>query len=937
MLIQPLPEDVVAQIKSSTVITSLNAAVCGLLQNSLDSGASKVNISVDYSRGNCTVEDDGCGITPASFEQGGGLGQLHYTSKYPPRPECHGKRGEFLSSLAALSLLSVASHHRDYRTHNSLTIHNSRVISRNLPAPPEQRVLAFMSGTRVGVRDLFGSMPVRVKQRAIEVERAGTSKEFDQLIFKIVSTLLPWPGEVFVSAQDSCARRTVSLQVPSDVGLSRTSGSTGPSIASRTTSLLTQASLLNGENLKLWVPIGATASGISVRGCVSLQPAATKRVQFIALGIQPLLNEHGSNLFYDDVNRMFEISNFGMIEDATIPKDEYPSETQLFTSKQLKPKRGVDRWPMFFLQIMLDSEASLVGVDELLDERRQNVALIADLLQVMTYEFLKKHHFRPKSTAAVERLKRPKRNSAVVPSPPPTGLSAGRRNGQVGRRDGRSPSSHKPRKHIRPPSNTHTDGKQLASPFMFWSKTKPHTQEDPGLKTTGSPTTAQNILAVTRKPENLLFDKSGGLLRKPFDDVADTTTAPGNDPSGNPPCDLEVDTRMGSARDTVVWVDPTSKIKSLIDSRTGFAVKPSARVSKTIQPRPGSNERLGDISRSKRWKPTEAEEHKTTIQATESRIPQVFQAFNSFCCDHGGGNFESRDLGNLTAAEYSNGNVLATLEGRISKASLRLADVVAQVDQKFILTKVGADPPPTSTGSRLESDHLLILIDQHAADERCKVENLLAAYFVPGPTPEGQLVAQTQPLDKPLRFDVSKQDGELLARFRKHFAHWGVVYEVTPEPLPRVTVEAQSLPPSIVERCRLEPRLLIDLLRKEVWKLHDTGSSGTTKPVLAGRDNGWVARFHDCPDGIMDLINSRACRSAIMFNDPLTVEQCSGLVHQLAACAFPFQCAHGRPSMVPLVHLGQNSIIGSGRIEPGEKGDLLRALKRLKRASGDSA
>jgi DNA mismatch repair protein MLH3 len=77
MSIQPLPGDVVAQIKSSTVITSLNAAVCGLLQNALDAGASKVSISVDYGRGNCSVEDNGLGIVPASFQEDGGLGKLH--------------------------------------------------------------------------------------------------------------------------------------------------------------------------------------------------------------------------------------------------------------------------------------------------------------------------------------------------------------------------------------------------------------------------------------------------------------------------------------------------------------------------------------------------------------------------------------------------------------------------------------------------------------------------------------------------------------------------------------------------------------------------------------------------------------------------------------------------------------------------------------------
>lgn len=41
-----------------------------------------------------------------------------------------------------------------------------------------------------------------------------------------------------------------------------------------------------------------------------------------------------------------------------------------------------------------------------------------------------------------------------------------------------------------------------------------------------------------------------------------------------------------------------------------------------------------------------------------------------------------------------------------------------------------------------------------------------------------------------------------------------------------------------------------------------------------------------------------------MFNDELSLEECSSLVLQLADCAFPFQCAHGRPSMVPLMGLG---------------------------------
>lgn len=79
MSIKPLPEDVIAQIKSSTTITSLNGVVCGLFKNSLDAGATKITVKIDYARGNCSVEDNGAGILPTEFASDGGLGKLHCT------------------------------------------------------------------------------------------------------------------------------------------------------------------------------------------------------------------------------------------------------------------------------------------------------------------------------------------------------------------------------------------------------------------------------------------------------------------------------------------------------------------------------------------------------------------------------------------------------------------------------------------------------------------------------------------------------------------------------------------------------------------------------------------------------------------------------------------------------------------------------------------
>lgn len=77
MSIRPLPPEVAAQITSTTTITSLDGVVCELIKNALDAQAEKISVTVDFSRGSCTVEDDGAGILPLEFEESGGLGKMH--------------------------------------------------------------------------------------------------------------------------------------------------------------------------------------------------------------------------------------------------------------------------------------------------------------------------------------------------------------------------------------------------------------------------------------------------------------------------------------------------------------------------------------------------------------------------------------------------------------------------------------------------------------------------------------------------------------------------------------------------------------------------------------------------------------------------------------------------------------------------------------------
>ena len=42
---------------------------------------------------------------------------------------------------------------------------------------------------------------------------------------------------------------------------------------------------------------------------------------------------------------------------------------------------------------------------------------------------------------------------------------------------------------------------------------------------------------------------------------------------------------------------------------------------------------------------------------------------------------------------------------------------------------------------------------------------------------------------------------------------------------------------------------------------------------------------------------------AIKFGDKLSVDECITLIGQLSQCNLPFQCAHGRPSLIPVLDI----------------------------------
>ncbi|KAI1457935.1 hypothetical protein F4805DRAFT_427011 [Annulohypoxylon moriforme] len=956
MSIQHLPEHVIAQIKSSTTITSLNNVVYGLVKNSLDAEATKITISIDYTRGNCSVEDNGLGILPSEFRSTGGLGKLHYTSKFPAHDGIHGRHGTFIASVAALSLLSITSHHHDYHSHNTIKIHNAEVLARHIPALPEQRLLSFPHGTRTTVRDLFGSMPVRVKQRAIDAERGVHAKDWERLKRGLVALLLAWSGQVSVSLRDSVDQRNFAVRVPEDVSKLQGEKNEIIGLTNRVSRVLFQAQLCDDHSRDQWVPLKASAGSVSVLGAISLVPVISRQVQFISIGIQPVFNEHGSNVLYEEINRLFTNSSFGIEETSgSIDEDEQTKrakdrrfKTDGYTNQELRGRKGVDRWPMFYIKINLEERTprpAISDVEEIFNDRQRDLKAIVDVLTAVIYEFLKAHHFRPRYARPRKTLSR---NSSIR-----DGNRKSTSRGSTPRADSETGQIRTSRSYLsvgdlastRLNIDHNAHRVRPESPFNSWTRVKSGQPQYVHLH--------EKALADREEAEGLDHSQIpiNGTLHKGNENIADPPlVAPDGALLRFPFLDVEMDMPEASRRSTpekediserrlpveekteVLWTNPTTKETFSIDDRTGLVIRPQTNTTETSRSgrlplrkklrtntKPVAKDEkskwLGDLLSS--W-------DNPVFLPQEPPIPVAFDEAKALAlatkklgdCHHEI-NSESLDF-----AQAPHG-----IGGRLSKDDLRNAQIIAQVDRKFILAKVPLSSNSSNIGTYdTNGTSLLVMIDQHAADERCRVEALMKDYFVDlenGDTASiGQnqqsIYAQALPLEKSIIFDISRQDSRQFELSKEYFTHWGVLFEVNSASDPNIGGKRGSklnilgLPPSIAERCRAEPRLLIELLRKEAWKLDEQGGVVLRSTQMeAERENNdsttelhWLARFHGCPHGILEMINSRACRSSIMFNDLLSHEECVNLIKRLAECTLPFQCAHGRPSMVPLVDIG---------------------------------
>lgn len=175
-------------------------------------------------------------------------------------------------------------------------------------------------------------------------------------------------------------------------------------------------------------------------------------------------------------------------------------------------------------------------------------------------------------------------------------------------------------------------------------------------------------------------------------------------------------------------------------------------------------------------------------------------------------------------------------------------------------------------------------VDQHAAHERVRLEALLEGLC------DDQQQVQTAEVSPPLPLSLTPSQQKLARHFSAQLAAIGVQLvwregQPLASSLPAVLMEREA-----AERQRGRPAVAAGVLQEMVHSHLE----------LLQTTGGGVGGL---PPSLASLLHSQACHGAIKFGDGLQLKECEELVSSLSVCSLPFQCAHGRPSLAPLISL----------------------------------
>lgn len=156
--INVLDKSIFNRIAAGEVVDKPASVVKELVENSIDAGATKINIEIkEGGIKKIVVSDNGCGIEPEDMVK---AFLPHATSKICTTNDLDkigtlGFRGEALSSIASVSKVQMISKVREFDMGSEITLEGGEIIS--------QSEKGASDGTYIAVTDLFYCVPARAK------------------------------------------------------------------------------------------------------------------------------------------------------------------------------------------------------------------------------------------------------------------------------------------------------------------------------------------------------------------------------------------------------------------------------------------------------------------------------------------------------------------------------------------------------------------------------------------------------------------------------------------------------------------------------------------------------------------------------------------------------------------------------------------------------
>jgi DNA mismatch repair protein MutL len=209
--IRVLPQEVASKIAAGEVIERPESVVKELIENSLDAGGKRIQITIERG-GKKLIEviDDGCGIPSQEVPL---ILERHATSKLSTIEDLFtlrslGFRGEALTSIASVSRVELITRVKDERTATRLLIDGGNA---DHPTP-----VGAPNGTTVKVKDLFFNLPARLKflkSENTERRRIHTLVSRYAIAYPDVSFQLTLDGRQALHTTGSGQRREVLASI----------------------------------------------------------------------------------------------------------------------------------------------------------------------------------------------------------------------------------------------------------------------------------------------------------------------------------------------------------------------------------------------------------------------------------------------------------------------------------------------------------------------------------------------------------------------------------------------------------------------------------------------------------------------------------------------------------------------------------------------------